>query len=298
MSERGDYQLPLGVAIKAERELRKLSVETVAARAGVTEQWLLEVEAGEGDPTWGHLRRLAEAIGVPLPELMKRTEDCEKEEGGAGASEQKPRITQRKRKRNRWNRPAQGQEVRPQEALAKALSHELRAQALAILAERIASPKEIADELAEELSNVSYHVRVLEELGLIELVEEESVRGSVAHFYKAVDRDVIAHPAWEKLPLKVRSALSGHVVQTLLADVAASLGDGVFDKRKDRLLNRTPLLLDEDGWRRVIEIQHSAIEAILKEQASAGRRLEKSASGRVRAILGLLFFEAAPRKKE
>jgi transcriptional regulator with XRE-family HTH domain len=297
MSERGDCQLPLGVAIKAERELRKLSVGTVAARAGVTERWLLEVEAGQGNPTWEHLRRLADAMEVPLPELMKRTEDCEEEESRAGTSEQKPRITQPKRKRSRWNRPRQRQEVRPQEALAKALSHPLRAQALAILAERIASPKEIADELDQELSNVSYHVRVLEELGMIDLVEEETVRGSVAHFYKAVDRGVIAHPAWEKLPSRVRSATSGRVVEKLLADVAGSLGNGVFDKRKDRLLNRTPLLLDEDGWRRVIAIQHSAIEAILKEKASAERRLEKSASGRVRAILGLLLFEAAPKRK-
>ena len=230
MSERADYQLSLGVAIKAVRERRKLSVGAVAASAGVTERWLLEVEAGDGNPTWGHLRRLAGAMEVPLPELMKRIEDCEKGEQVEG-SERTSEIKRRKRKRNRWKRPAQRPEVRPQEALAKALSHPLRAQALAILAERIASPKEIADELDKLLTNVSYHVRVLEELGLIELVEEETVRGSVAHFYRAVDRQIIAHPTWEKLPAKVRSAFSGHVVETLLIDVAASLGEGVLDKR-------------------------------------------------------------------
>jgi transcriptional regulator with XRE-family HTH domain len=278
MSERPDHQLPLGAAIKAEREHRNLSAETVAARAGVKEQWLLRVEAGRGNPTWGHLRRLADAMEAPLPELMKRVEDNEEGEDSPAASTSR-----------------EGHK-RPQEALAKALSHSVRAKALTLLTERIASPKEIADELDHKLTNVSYHVRVLEALGLIELVEEESIRGSVAHFYKAVEEGVFADPSWASLHPKVRSASSSQVVEALLADVAASLADGVFDQREERLLNRTPLLLDEEGWRRVIEIQGSAVKAILEEQASAGQRLGGSRSEGIRAILGLLLFEAAPEK--
>src|SRR5215218_1133634 len=181
MSERPDHQLPLGAAIKAERERRNLSAETVAARAGVKEQWLLRVEAGRGNPTWGHLRRLADAMEVPLPELMKRVEDHEEGEDSPAAA------TSRQRHK------------RPQEALAKALSHSVRAQALTLLTSRTASPKEIADELDQKLTTVSYHVRVLERLGLIELVEEESIRGSVAHFYRAVEQDVFANPSWASL---------------------------------------------------------------------------------------------------
>src|SRR4051812_43305256 len=277
MSERPDHQLPLGAAIKAERERRNLSAETVAARAGVKEQWLVRVEAGRGNPTWGHLRRLADAMEVPLPELMKRVEDHEEEDGGSRASKSR-----------------QGKD-NPQEGLAKALSHSVRAQALTLLTERTASPKEIADELDQKLTTVSYHVRVLVRLGLIELVEEESVRGSVAHFYKTVEQDVFANPSWASLPPKVRSASSGQVVEALLSDVAASLADGIFDQREERLVKRTPLLLDEEGWRRVIEIQVSAFEAILGEQASAGHRMKESPSDGVRAILGLLLFEAATR---
>jgi transcriptional regulator with XRE-family HTH domain len=80
MGEERDHQLSLGAAIKAERERRNLSAETVAARAGVKEPWLLRIEAGRGNPTWGHLRRLADAMEVPLPELMKRIEDYEEED--------------------------------------------------------------------------------------------------------------------------------------------------------------------------------------------------------------------------
>lgn len=51
-----------------------------------------------------------------------------------------------------------------------------------------ASPKEIAGHLGEKLGNVSYHVRILARLGLIELVRETPRRGAVEHHYRAVPR--------------------------------------------------------------------------------------------------------------
>lgn len=51
-----------------------------------------------------------------------------------------------------------------------------------------ASPKELAFELGEKLGNVSYHVRILARLGLIELVRETPRRGAVEHHYRSVPR--------------------------------------------------------------------------------------------------------------
>jgi DNA-binding transcriptional ArsR family regulator len=72
--------------------------------------------------------------------------------------------------------------------LAKALSSELRAQALALIAEGIDSPKLIAAKLDLDLRNVAYHVRVLKRLGCIELVETEKRRGAVEHIYRVTER--------------------------------------------------------------------------------------------------------------
>jgi DNA-binding transcriptional ArsR family regulator len=47
------------------------------------------------------------------------------------------------------------------------------------------SPKELSTATKMPLSNIAYHVRALVAAGAIELVEEEKVRGSVAHFYEA-----------------------------------------------------------------------------------------------------------------
>jgi DNA-binding transcriptional ArsR family regulator len=206
--------------------------------------------------------------------------------------EGRPKVAQKRRKVKVAKRRRQIGKS-PQEVLVKALNHPVRVKALTILTERIASPKEISDQIEMPLSNVSYHVRVLDELGLIEIMEEEAVRGSVAHFYKAVERPLIDNPDWEKLDPSVRSAFSGYVIETLMSDAAGSLAAGVFDRREDRHLSRTPLLLDEKGWRRVSEIQARALDDILKEQAAAAARMNSSGEG-IHAIAGMACFEVLP----
>lgn len=71
--------------------------------------------------------------------------------------------------------------------LAKALSNDVRARALGLLAEEPSSPKLIATALGLDLRSVAYHVRVLKKLGCIELVETLPRRGAVEHVYRAAD---------------------------------------------------------------------------------------------------------------
>lgn len=59
------------------------------------------------------------------------------------------------------------------------------------------SPRELAARLGEQLSALSYHVRVLAECEAIELVRTEQIRGSTQHFYRAVVRDDWALAALE-----------------------------------------------------------------------------------------------------
>jgi DNA-binding transcriptional ArsR family regulator len=71
--------------------------------------------------------------------------------------------------------------------LAKAMSSPLRARALTLIAEGIASPKAISVELDLDVRGVAYHVRVLRKLGCIELVETQQRRGAIEHIYRVVD---------------------------------------------------------------------------------------------------------------
>lgn len=72
--------------------------------------------------------------------------------------------------------------------LAKALSNPVRARALALIAEGVASPNAIAAELDLDVRGVAYHVRVLRELDCIELIETHQRRGAIEHVYRVLDR--------------------------------------------------------------------------------------------------------------
>ena len=75
-----------------------------------------------------------------------------------------------------------------EQRLAKALSHPLRVRVLTLLNQRVASPSELAEELGAPLGNVAYHVRILLDLDLLELVSTTPRRGAVEHHYRAIER--------------------------------------------------------------------------------------------------------------
>jgi len=71
--------------------------------------------------------------------------------------------------------------------LAKALSRPLRANALVLIGEGVNSPKLIAAKLGLDLRTVAYHVRVLRNLGCVELVETRPRRGATEHVYRLTE---------------------------------------------------------------------------------------------------------------
>jgi DNA-binding transcriptional ArsR family regulator len=69
-----------------------------------------------------------------------------------------------------------------------AMAHQLRRRILRTMhsGEGDVSPRELADQLKQPLSRLSYHVKVLERCGALELVDTQPVRGSTQHFYRSV----------------------------------------------------------------------------------------------------------------
>lgn len=65
----------LGATVAELRRGASLSRAELAERAELQEQEVAALEAGELEPTWGDLRRIAYALEVPLPELLGRAED-------------------------------------------------------------------------------------------------------------------------------------------------------------------------------------------------------------------------------
>lgn len=70
-----------------------------------------------------------------------------------------------------------------------ALAVDLRRRLLREFDSGVHIPKDLAEKLGTPLPNVSYHVKILREAGLIELARTEPRRGALAHFYKRSRRD-------------------------------------------------------------------------------------------------------------
>ena len=159
--------------------------------------------------------------------------------------------------------------------LAKALAHPLRVQLLAALNEGVASPNELAKRLDEPLTNVSYHVRMLHDLGTIELVETEPRRGALEHYYRAVVRPFFGDRDWKKLPKNARGSISDAVLQLVWDDAAEAIKAGLFDERDNRHLSRSVLAVDEQGWDELNDLISETLDRAMQIQADSASRASK-----------------------
>jgi DNA-binding transcriptional ArsR family regulator len=162
----------------------------------------------------------------------------------------------------------------------KAMSHPLRASVLRILAERIASPAEMARELDEELSNVSYHTKQLVEFECAELISTRPVRGALEHFYRATERHLIDTEEWEELDPLVAESILCEIMQQMLDNFVVSARAGVIGADDKFHLTRTPLVLDKEGLQEALEAHERAREELLEiEVRSTARMLESGEEG-------------------
>jgi DNA-binding transcriptional ArsR family regulator len=139
-------------------------------------------------------------------------------------------------------------------ALVKALAHPMRVRVLSRLNEVVASPKELATEFGVSLPMLSYHFRVLADIGAIELVSETSVRGAIEHHYRATTRAFFSDEDWREMP------------------------DNVFD---------------EAGWKELRLLLSETLARARAIQAESAERLQAGKSGgdEVTARLTVLLYE-------
>lgn len=106
---------------------------------------------------------------------------------------------------------------------------------------RPVSPTRLAAILDRSVGSVAYHVRLLEEAGVIELSEVGRARGAVEHFYVLAADDVVAIGDPLSELLKICHALTvpsedGSVKQSELDDVARGELEGLLDAAKPKVL--------------------------------------------------------------
>jgi DNA-binding transcriptional ArsR family regulator len=175
--------------------------------------------------------------------------------------------------------------------LVKALAHPVRVQILSSLEDRVASPSRLADEIGAPLGTVSYHVRILAGLGLIELVDRKQRRGAIEHYYRARGPTRISEGAWEKVPNVVKEALVQATLGEIYRYVDESAAAGGFS-RGDSHLVRQPLTLDARGWKEMADAVQALWERAKQIEADSASRLHAGQRRRAyEAALVLMYFE-------
>ncbi len=162
--------------------------------------------------------------------------------------------------------------------LAAAMSHPTRVQAMSILGERVASPRQLADEIGEPLNNVTYHVNQLRELDCIELVRTEPRAGGrvLEHFYRATRRSYFDEEAWAELSKSERLGVVGAIVRMMSKDLAIAMASGDFFVEDRKHVSRWPMRVDEDGWDEIRDLLERTAEGLLEIE---GRVADRQAEG-------------------
>jgi DNA-binding transcriptional ArsR family regulator len=178
----------------------------------------------------------------------------------------------------------------------KAMSHPLRASVLRILAERTASPAEMARELGEELSNVSYHTKQLVEFECAELVSTRPVRGALEHFYRATERHLIDTEDWDDIDPVVAEDIICEVQQKMLDDFVASVRARLIGADRHFHLTRSPLMLDAEGLEEALETHERARLELEEIAVRSATRLVESGERGVNVISSQSCFKVPPSK--
>jgi DNA-binding transcriptional ArsR family regulator len=177
----------------------------------------------------------------------------------------------------------------------KAVSHPLRVRILAMLSEEASSPRQISTRLDASLGVVSYHVRTLDRLGMIELVGERRVRGAVEHYYEARARPPVTTDDWDQAPAVAKQAEAAAQLQVIHDYARTSADRGGFDAETSQL-TRAHFELDETGRAELAAACSRLAEEAEKIAEAARERIaaaDGDAGGAPKVALVTMLFEAA-----
>lgn len=180
----------------------------------------------------------------------------------------------------------------PSERAAAAVGSRIRIEALTIFNERVASVKEVAEEIDEDLTLVGYHVKELALDKVLELVKTEPRGGAVEHFYRAIRRPELDDDEWAALDEKDREDISATGLRNLFAEGLASVQAGKAGSDPHLCIWWKASHLDAQGRKEAAREEAGHIERLQDIEAKSLERMAQSGEGKVVAstILAVLGF--------
>lgn len=193
--------------------------------------------------------------------------------------------------------PAAARQPKLKVALKEAVSHPLRSRCLTILADRVASPAEIARELGMDVGTVGYHVKVLTEVDLAEEVGHRHVRGAVEHYYRAVVRPHLSAEEETELDSAERKTFAETILSLFAANANHALETGTLFERTNHYLTRVPIRVDEQGWLDMHDAFDELFERVYGIREESAGRLKPDEPG-IPTVCFQAFFEMPPEGRK
>jgi predicted transcriptional regulator len=154
------------------------------------------------------------------------------------------------------------------------MSHPTRLEAMTILLQRNSTPSQIAAELDEPLSNVSYHIDQLVKFGCIRLARVEPAGGGrvMQHVYEAVDRSYFDAEAWDGLGKQEKLKVAISLMRLISGDVNAAMAQMTFFDPDDNHLSRSPLNVDAAGWDETVALLNQTVGRLMAIEENVAAR--------------------------
>lgn len=177
------------------------------------------------------------------------------------------------------------------ERVLKAQSHPIRAHILNILSEGLSSPAKMQRRMENvSLNLVCHHIKVLREVGLIELVDVRHHGGRREHIYRSTNRQYFTLEEWLAIEPKFRNPIITTILSQISEDTARSIIEGKFAELNDSHLSRSPIELDREGWEEVVAVLETALEGVLEAHARSVERSRESGEELMPARVMIMQF--------
>lgn len=184
--------------------------------------------------------------------------------------------------------------------IIQAATSRWRSRILMELSVRPMSPSRFHAEFGGDKSWIAQCFRSLRDWGLIEVAEERRGahrRGAVETVYRLLHRAHLSTPAWERLPLVVRTEFSGSILDSYFARLFEAIDARTFDLDTDRHFSWAPTHLDRAGWSLLIRRFDGILARLPTLEEESLCRLQATGERPIRTIAGLAAFRSPTRSR-
>lgn len=164
-----------------------------------------------------------------------------------------------------------------------ARAHPLRAEVFELLRQHEASSSDLARALGSRVANVSYHVRRLAALGLVERTRSDETRGAFEHYYRARVAPAMAPAEW-------RRSLRDSTIANSAEFLAGAIGNGEFE-HADVHFTRTALPTDPQTWEAVADVLFGAFRRVQDAARQRDERPQRRSGRAVQMSVITMLFE-------